>query len=263
MFREVPGISGKFLVFPGVFLYSVNTKGEHMKIYEGKSRFTGENGIIQALLTGYKPGQPSSNTKTGPVVQLHILVKDENPKSAQESGKDALVCGTCSLRPIKVTPDKKPCYVRTRGELSAWKAHREEVPTFNAVEIMSRMGLRLGAYGAPAMLPEKVIRKLCVVANKFRPNHTGFTQRWRLKSNQWLRFFCMASVGSVAEAKEAHDLGWRTFRTRSTGEPIEPGEISCPAAKESGRRTTCQQCVLCDGVRSGTDARKHITILYH
>lgn len=235
-----------------------------MKIYDGKSKFrVAGGGAIQAVLTGYKPGATSSNSKTGPVVQLRILVTDVNPKEAQESGRDALVCGTCSLRPIKVDPDKKPCYVRMRGELATWKAHKGEPAAFNAPEILSRMGLRIGAYGDPAMLPEQIVRRLCSVANKFRPNHTGFTQRWRLKSSQWLRFFCMASVESVEEADKAHDLGWRTYRVRKSSEPVAPGEISCPASKEAGRRTTCQRCVLCDGMRSSVDKRKNITIFAH
>jgi hypothetical protein len=229
-----------------------------MKIYEGQSRFRG-SGAIQAILTGYKPSSPSKNSKTGPVVQLHILNRDENPKAAQESGADRSVCGTCGERPAV----GGNCYVRTRGELATWKSHKGQPAKFDAVEILSRVGLRLGAYGDPAMLPENVIRRLCAVANRFRRNHTGFTQRWRLKSNQWLRFFCMASVSSAADARKAHDLGWRTFRVRRPDEPIEPNEITCPASKESGRRTTCQRCVLCDGMRTDDDRRKHITILYH
>lgn len=231
-----------------------------MKIYEGKSKFRGFAGTIQAILTGYKHSNMSRNSKTGPVVQLHILVADRNPVAAQKSGDDRGVCGTCPERPIV----GGNCYVGvSRGELSTWKSHQGQAAKFNAVEIMSRAGLRLGAYGDPAMLPKKVIERLCAVANKFRPNHTGFTQRWRLKSNQWLRFFCMASVNSAAEARKAHDLGWRTFRVRSADEPIEPGEITCPASKEAGRRTTCQRCVLCDGMRTVSDSRKHITIMYH
>lgn len=236
-----------------------------MIVYEGRSKFRGMVGDIQAILTGYKPDNASRNSKTGPVCQLHILVKDENPKAAQISGSDQLVCGTCGLRPgDRLEKDKKGvCYVRTRGEIATWKAHANNPERGDAVSILSRIGLRLGAYGDPAMLPEKVIRRLVTVANKFRPNHTGFTQRWRLKSNQWLRFFCMASVSTPADAELAQSLGWRTYRARSKDDPIMAGEVTCPASKEAGNRTTCQQCVLCDGMRSDTDRRKNITILYH
>ena len=235
-----------------------------MIIWEGPTRFRTKAykkaRTIQAILTGYKLGQSSRNSKTGPVVQLHILDKESNPVEAQLSGHDQAVCGTCLSRHAV----GGFCYVKTaRAELSTWRSHKDQPVKFNAVEIMSRMGLRLGAYGDPAMLPENVIRRLCAVANKFRRNHTGFTQRWRLKSNQWLRFFCMASVNSAADARKAHDLGWRTFRVRRPDEPIEPNEITCPASKESGRRTTCQRCVLCDGMRSESDSRKHIVIIKH
>ena len=245
-----------------------------MLIWEGLTKFRTnkhENRrTIQAILTGHKSGSPSKNSKTGPVVQLHILDKERNPVDAQSTGDDSAVCGTCAHRHIEAQKKNANeadghCYVETaRAELSTWRAHYgNEVEPFNAVDALSRSGLRLGAYGDPAMLPEKVIRRLCAVANKFRQNHTGFTQRWRLKSNQWLRFFCMASVRSADEAQQAHDLGWRTFRIRSKTEPIEPGEITCPASKEAGRRTTCQRCVLCDGMRSESDSRKHIVIIRH
>lgn len=231
-----------------------------MKIYEGPSRFKGSDKTIQGILTGYQSGNASRNSKTGPVVQLHILVADEHPVTAQKSGSDQAICGTCTERHAV----GGSCYVSVaRGEASTWRTHKGQSATFNAVDIMSRVGLRLGAYGDPAMLPEKVIRRLCAVANKFRPNHTGFTQRWRLKSNQWLRFFCMASVSSAKDAQKAHALGWRTFRVRSQDEPLEPHEITCPASKEAGRRTTCQRCTLCDGKRTDADQRKNITILYH
>ena len=225
-----------------------------MKFYEGPSQFRGSDESIQAVLTGYK--EPSHNPKTGPVVQLHIQVRDINPVEAKRNGSDRAVCGVC--------PIHKECYVGVgRGELATWKKHDGVKAQFDAPEIMSRVGLRLGAYGDPAMLPEKLIRRLVAVANRFRPNHTGFTQRWRKKSAQWLRFFCMASVSSEGEALEAQRLGWRTYRVRKDSERVLDNEIVCPGAKEAGYRTTCQRCTLCDGMRSEHDRRKNISIVYH
>lgn len=59
--------------------------------------------------------------------------------------------------------------------------------------------------------------------------------------------FAMASVDSAAERLEAKSLGWRTFRVRDLGEPIEPKEGVCPASVEAGHRTTCDLCRACGG----------------
>ena len=188
--------------------------------------------------------------------QVSVLIDSMPPIEALQ-GKDSKICGDCPLRPSK----QGGCYVTVaRFAQAVWRSVKglDVVTTWATTK-----PIRLGAYGDPAMLPEKVIRRRVSVANKFRPNHTGFTQRWRLKSNQWLRFFCMASVSTPADAARAQSMGWRTYRARSKDEPIMAGEVTCPASKEAGNRTTCQQCVLCDGMRSDTDRRKNITILYH
>jgi hypothetical protein len=63
----------------------------------------------------------------------------------------------------------------------------------------------------------------------------------------------MASVDSLEDLEEARRARWRTFRV-DDGTGIQPGEIVCPASIEAGKKTTCAECGLCNGV-SAKDAR--------
>lgn len=65
-------------------------------LYEGPSMLDGEP--IVAIATGMQT--PSTNRKTGEMVQVHILLQKEHPSVAQNSGADSSICGNCPLRPL-------------------------------------------------------------------------------------------------------------------------------------------------------------------
>ena len=69
----------------------------------------------------------------------------------------------------------------------------------------------------------------------------------------------MASADTPAEAKLAQALSYRTFRV-SIGVDKLAGEIACPASAESGKKTTCENCMLCAGQMK---AAKNIVIADH
>jgi hypothetical protein len=78
----------------------------------------------------------------------------------------------------------------------------------------------------------------------------------------------MASADSPEEARRYQAAGWRTYRVRRVDrqgvpEPLERGEIACPASAEGGRSTACAWCLLCDGKRGATDARRNVAIIDH
>ena len=224
-----------------------------MRVYLGPSRITGTK--IQVILTGMK--EPSANLKTGDVLQTWIMPVTVDPVTAIRTGSDVSVCGDCKHRPIEAADtEEKPCYVQVaRAPLSTWKAHKGQ-----AVEIPRTLAkpIRMGAYGEPTAVP----LALWTYLTKLSPSWTGFTHQWKHYKFRGFRRFCMASVDSPAEAHQAHDLGWRTFRVKKTSDPLLPGEISCPASKEAGKRTTCKRCNLCDGARP-SDRRKNIAINEH
>jgi hypothetical protein len=89
---------------------------------------------------------------------------------------------------------------------------------------------------------------------------TGYTHQWRT-CHDGFAAFCMASVDSVYEASEAQLAGYRTFRVRQVGGDVLRNEIICPASVEAGKRTTCENCILCAGNK--TRSVKNIVIIAH
>lgn len=235
-------------------------------LYDGPSLLNPNKNII-AVLTNLQ--RPSKNPKTGPMANLWLLVKDIAPHVAAATGDDHAICGTCPLRTIlryikgKLKQHRK-CYVRpNQAALSVWKAfHRGRYQHDNPT-ILPR-NVRLGAYGEPVAIPLHIVQ---TIANQVRV--TGYTHQWRTMKDY--RPYLMASIETPDEYREAKAAGWRTFRSiPSPSSPLFPNEILCPATKEGGNRTTCNDCCLCDGSRpyhrNGTtrpDRRKDIVVLAH
>jgi hypothetical protein len=67
-------------------------------LYEGPSVIDGAP--IVAIATGFK--SPSSNDKTGTMIQVWILRADIAPHEAQKTGADESICGDCPMRPLLV-----------------------------------------------------------------------------------------------------------------------------------------------------------------
>ena len=218
-----------------------------MILYEGPSNLDGKP--IVAIATGLRTR--SQNLKTGDLIQIYILPAMQSPLDAAKSGSDKSVCGNCIHRPV----DGKlgSCYVNLgQGPTAVYKAYtlgsyrlfRPE----EHIELFRGRKIRLGAYGDPAAVPIKVWRQITAVADSW----TGYTHQWRRQSAQPLRQFCMASCDSEADRLEAQRKGWRTFRVLRPGESTLPGEFTCPASEEAGKRLECSDCMAC----GGGDSRK-------
>jgi hypothetical protein len=91
--------------------------------------------------------------------------------------------------------------------------------------------------------------------------HTGYTHQWKACDPAFARL-CMASVETPAQREAAMALGYRTFRVRLPEQPVEPGEFTCPASAEAGKRLTCEECGACGGAKPGT-RQASPTILFH
>jgi len=218
---------------------------------------------IVVIAAGLKTS--SQNTKTGGMLQVYILMRDLSPIAAVNTGADVAICGACIHRGVivdgKVTARR--CYVNLgQGPRSVWSAYTRGRYRHAGIEEYSALfggrAIRLGAYGDPAFVPQNIIAELTRVALF----HTGYTHQW--KSNAWLKAYVMASCDSQSDAIEAQADGWRTFRVSRKGDATKlQREISCPASKEAGKRTTCAQCGLCDGTRGILDPRANIVIQDH
>lgn len=203
-----------------------------------------ETSYAVAIATGFF--RPSSNTKTGPMVQVWFLHRGMHPSIAARHGADQVVCGDCPLRP-SVAPKGEPrCYVVTsKAPAQIWSTYNQGgYPAMPSTEIFRGQDVRLGAYGEPTLLPLPVLGDICAKAHR----HTGYTHQWRNPLFAGYRPYLMASVESVSDQIEATAAGWRTFRVAPKGSTFRLiDEIQCPASRELGHQMTCGRCALCRG----------------
>jgi len=221
-------------------------------LYEGPSLLNGDPIFVVATLK-------TSNRKTGNMIQTWILPQDMKPTDAVEDGSDVSICGDCPHRKVN---DKRTCYVNVgQAPLQVWKTYKAgKYPKVDKVNTISigRM-IRKGSFGDPAAAPSHIWRELSSESDGW----TGYTHQWRT-CDQDLRQYLMASVDNEQEARAARAMGWRTFRCRTEDEPLMEGEIMCPASDEAGKKTTCDECLLCAGDYSGkTNKIPDISIVVH
>ncbi len=214
---------------------------------------------VLVLLTGL---EGSRNDKTGDMLQVYILVRDQHPIDAIRNGADAAICGDCRLK--GENGKGRICYVQVHNApTSMWYAYQRgvygRVSLEELAELVSGRNVRLGAYGDPAFMSPEVVRTIAIHSKDW----TGYTHQWRKAEFEWLRPYVMASCDSWGDYAHAKSLGWRTFRVAKHGDARKIGaEISCPASNEAGKRSQCNDCRLCNGAH-GADRRKDIVIQDH
>ena len=228
--------------------------------YEGPSKLTGEPIVV--IIN--KVHSSSANGKTGAdLVQSFIIRSDINPVEALATGDDAAICGECEHRPINAKKTGKPqCYVNVgRSVLAVYKAYKrgryvKATPKQLAL-ILAGKKLRIGTYGDGAAAPVSLWQTL----TQYTLDHVGYTHQWSRAGFDHFGWssLVMASADTHEQALEAQALSYRTFRV-SIGLDKRAGEISCPASAESGKKTTCDNCMLCAGQMK---AAKNIVIADH
>lgn len=216
---------------------------------------TDDERVIIATLT-------SDNAKTGDMIQVWILCRHQSPIDSVRDGSDALICGDCKLRGIDGWRGRM-CYVNvTQGPNSVWRAYQRGkyayLPQSRYADVFCGRAVRFGAYGDPVHIPLTILRYIVFFARK----HTGYTHQWSKPEYSAYREYLMASVDSELEYWQASTRLWRCFRVRSENARLIPGEIMCPAADETGHKTTCARCGLCNGRVQG-DKRKDVCIIVH
>jgi hypothetical protein len=235
-------------------------------IYNGPSLIDGKPIVVIGIIA-------SNNTKTGNMLQTHIIRADVNPIEASKTGADYSICGDCIHRGLPTdNPDKKTaagraCYVNLgQGPLQVFKAYKAGKYPAASPEEITRLGakrmIRLGTYGDPAAVPSKVWELLLKEAR----GHTGYTHQHNAKqAPDYNRM--MYSADTLQDAQKAHSKGYRTFRVMSVQDYEKNGlnallsnEILCPASKENDKGVTCIECKLCTGSQSKA---KSIAIVAH
>lgn len=214
-------------------------------IYQGPSMLDGAPIVVIASGLSAK----SKNGKTGDMVQTYILRSDIEPTTAIKTGADSSICGACPHRGTATgtATEGRTCYVNVgQGPLQIFRGFARGIyPTIDADKLAyvgAGRNVRLGTYGDPAAVPVHIWNTLVSKAD----GHTGYTHQWRNASA--LRALCMASADSETDAREAHAMGWRTFRVALPCDaPKIETEVSCPASIEAGKKLSCAQCLACGG----------------
>jgi hypothetical protein len=192
----------------------------------------------------------SKNAKTGAIVQSFIIRADVNPVHALQTGADASVCGQCEHRPkLARRTGKPPCYVQVgKSVLSVYNAYRRgRYVRADAATIAAALAgkiVRIGTYGDPCAAPATMWAQI----TRYAAGRRGYTHQWDRPGfdvNAWAPLV-MASADTIDQAAKANLLGMRVFRV-SQGIDVQPGEASCPASAEAGRKSTCAKCTLCAG----------------
>lgn len=194
----------------------------------------------------------TSNKKTGDMIQNYFIPTEWIESNGDiKKLSDKVICFDC----IHNRENLNDCYVPVgnglRGLISKVKSLRriglENIP-YLTEEIESKLlkkienkPLRFGSYGEPILLGERLIQKITEKVDFW----TGYTHEWH--KNPWAKKYFMASVESDLIDMAAKKMGWRTFYA---GDPVESDNVTCPASKEAGRKSTCENCRLCMGTSS-------------
>ena len=216
-------------------------------LHEGASLLDGKPIVMIGI-------RKSNNNKTGNMVQVFYIRTDIDPMSANKSGEDFSICGSCHLRgkshdrDDKATADERGCYVMLLGILAIYKAYKAgkypTLPTHEWGKFVAGRTVRLGAYGDPACVPTEINRNFIHGAD----GHTAYSHQAETVGADYDPTICMRSADTLDDARKAWAKGERTFRVGHLTSMVKGKEILCPASEEAGRRTTCDKCKLCSGM---------------
>lgn len=225
---------------------------ETLVLYKGISLLDNETPIM-IVMSGFT--KDSSNTKTGPTVQLYILPVHEKPNDVYRAGGTS-VCGDCKYN------GGNGCYVRWSHLTQIWNVarHQSAIPMSLTKEFLRGLRVRVGAAGDPAAVPFKVWQDLLSTCENF----TGYTHQWKKLEFQNLKTLFMASVDNTKENNMSLFLGWSSFFVTDTEEEAQKAGVRCLASTDkkdvNGLSMTCSSCMLCNGK---SKKQKTITEVLH
>ena len=206
--------------------------------------------------------RPSDNEKTGPMIQIYMLLVDTPPSEAVKTGDDISVCGDCPARRVNYGS----CYLVPHYMNNIYRAfHGGKYPDGGPEDLLkSRWSVRHGAWGNPSSVPFEANEELFSALQKAGRNWTAYEHNWK-HCDQPLKKWCMASCDTLDEAIEAKAMGWRPFAVILPEEKEaakEQGLIPCPFELHNPKTPQCEKCNVCDGAKEN-DKRPGISVLVH
>jgi hypothetical protein len=224
-------------------------------IYDGPSMYDGAPIVV--ILSGM--ATPSVNDKTGAMVQVTIIRSDVHPSEALKTGADVSICGECPLRYVWNAETRKferVCYVNVLFQAGAlYRAYKlGQLPTLTPTQAghianTKGRGIRLGAYGDPAMVQYEIWEELLGASGTM---HTAYTHQWAEDGfDSRILWYAMASLDAVNTVDKLTALhpNARWYRLASDYSDIGPDEVKCPSKDASGKRVVqCADCGLCAGM---------------
>lgn len=210
----------------------MNTNG--FILYEGPSLFDGEPIVV--IITGYET--PTSNRKTGDMVQSWIIKQGEYPNEAISNNTDSSICGNCPLK-------GKVCYVMMMPVNNIYRNYKEgRYPHINN-QILRKIKrrhrlIRIGSYGDPCASPIESWVPLIDACD----GYTGYTHAWFYSNPLWKKYL-MASVETIELMNRANSLGWRTYRVTNNLSDVTNREVVCTNYLDND--ILCEDCQLCNG----------------
>lgn len=215
----------------------MNIKNDGFLVYEGKSLIEPDKNIA-VILTGIN--NPSSNRKTGALVQSWIICADTHPIEATRTGEDDAICGNCPFK--RDSSGKRICYVNLLPVANVYRKYKEgRYPPIKNLNFLKNRGLRIASYGEATAVSIDVWKPLIKKSLMW----TGYSHRFRECDQEW-RHYLQASVESEADKELATSMGWRTFRVKLPDAPKLKNEIICPATLPNSE-VQCLNCGLCNG----------------
>jgi len=196
---------------------------------------------LVCIVTGTE--NPTSNVKTGDMLQMWIMREDIPPHEAVKSGEDVSVCGTCPFS------SGRGCYVTVhQAPLSVWRTYHAggyaPAPIYLRSVVEGRL-IRFGAYGDPGLVPYEVLSELARASDGW----TGYTHMWD-RIDPWYRYLLMASVESPETYGKAKAAGYRCFYVVPTDTPGQPESHMMQCANTRDRKPlSCAECMACAGTR--------------
>jgi hypothetical protein len=224
-------------------------------LWEGISRIDGKTPVV-CIVNGLN-SKGSQNEKTGAMLQTFILLQNEHPMEAVNNGNDSAICGGCIHR--KEPTGHRSCYVNIimGGPRAVWAAYKagsyDRLSATELATLANGRTVRVGSYGDPAAIPLDIWTALLSGA----AGRTGYTHQWRSSKFAGLSSYVQASCDKPSDVAKAHAKGWKTFLVMPVGSALPSTAIHCPASKENGKKTTCEDCLLCDGTKADVVIHSH------